>query len=139
MLICDAISGAVCVSFSSGGTSFYRPHSRNLRGAPPRAILDPPGVILDPLDRFWPPLGHPWSDFVDFLKDFGSRIAPNFKDSRATIVTNHTFKKQAKIQKQFTNNPSNHIICIYLFRFTKPRKSEAQRLKKIGSAELPKG
>ena len=49
-----------------------------------------------PLDRFWPPLGHPWSDCVTFLKDFGSKFTPNFKDSKATNVTNHTFKKTSK-------------------------------------------
>ena len=30
--------------------------------------------------------GHPWTDFVTFLKDLGSKFAPNFKDSRATNV-----------------------------------------------------
>lgn len=49
-----------------------------------------------PLDQFWPPLGHPWSDFVDFLQDFRSKIGPKFKDSRATNSTNHTFKKTSK-------------------------------------------
>jgi hypothetical protein len=49
-----------------------------------------------PLDQFWPPLGHPWSDFVDFLQDFRSKIGPKVKDSRATNSTNHTFKKTSK-------------------------------------------
>jgi hypothetical protein len=49
-----------------------------------------------PLDRLWPPLVHPWFDFVDLLEDFGSKFALNFKDSRATNVTNHTFKKTSK-------------------------------------------
>ncbi len=49
-----------------------------------------------PLDQFWPPLRHPWSDFVDFLQDSRSKIYPKFKYSRTTNSTNHTFKKTSK-------------------------------------------
>ena len=48
------------------------------------------------LDRFWPPLGHPWSDFINFLLDSRSNFAPNFKDSDATNYLHHTFKKSGK-------------------------------------------
>ena len=61
-----------------------------------------------PLDRCWPPLGHPWWDFV--LEDFKKQIAPNVKESRATNGTNHTFKKQAMIQNNDTDNHSKQII-----------------------------
>ena len=37
--------------------------------------------------------GSPWSDFVDFGENVGSKLAPQIKDSRATNCTNHTFKK----------------------------------------------
>ena len=53
-----------------------------------------------PLDQLWPPLGHPWSDFVDFFQDFRSKIGPKVKDSRATNSTNHTFRKKTGIPKQ---------------------------------------
>ena len=62
---------------------FLRPVFRNSLGVPS-------------LDRFGLPLGHPWSDFVDFLQDFKSKIGPKVKDSRATNSTNHTFKKTSK-------------------------------------------
>ena len=50
-----------------------------------------------PLHRCWSPLGHPWSDVVDVLKDFSSKNAPIFKVSRATNCTNHTFKNTIRI------------------------------------------
>ena len=49
-----------------------------------------------PLGPILASLGHPWSDFVDFLQDFKSKIGPKFKDSRATNNTNHTSKKTGK-------------------------------------------
>ena len=81
---CDLGShvGAICMIVSRGGAFFLRPVFRNLWGVP--------------LDQFWPPLGHPWSEFVDFLQDFKSKIGPKFKDSRATNGTSHTFKKTSK-------------------------------------------
>ena len=56
-----------------------------------------------PLVWFWPPLGHPWFDFVDLLHDSRSNFAPNFEDSRATNYTNHTFKqnKQGLIKTKY--------------------------------------
>ena len=51
----------------------------------------------------------------------------------------HLQQKQARIQKtKHTGNQSKQII-FYFFGLTKPRKSEAPGLEKIGSAELPKG
>ena len=40
--------------------------------------------------------GHSWSEFVDSLEDCGSKFAPEFKDSRATNCTSHTFRKTSK-------------------------------------------
>ena len=53
-----------------------------------------------PLDQFWPPLGHPWSDLVDSLQDFRSKIGPKFKDSKKQIAPTKPSKKQARIPKQ---------------------------------------
>ena len=49
-----------------------------------------------PLGPIVASLGHPWSDVVDVLEDFRSNLALNFKDSRATNCTNHTFNKSSK-------------------------------------------
>ena len=82
---CDLGShfGASCMADSKGGAFFFA-----------TCFSEPLGGT--PLDQFWPPLGHPWSDFVDFLQDFRSKSGPKFKDSRATNSTNHTFKKTSK-------------------------------------------
>ena len=48
------------------------------------------------MDRCWPPLRHPWSDFLNFSEDRQSKIAPNIKDFRATNGASHTFKKIRK-------------------------------------------
>ena len=55
--------GACCMIVSRGGAFFWRHVFLNLRGAPPRAILDPPwsdfgpplGAISLPLELFWHP------------------------------------------------------------------------------------
>ena len=68
-------------------------------------LSEPLGGTL--LDTFWPPMGHPWFDFVDFLQDFTSKIDPKFKDSRATTGTNHTFNKNKQgFPNNFTGNQS---------------------------------
>ena len=111
--------GASCLRFSWASAFYSRPVFRNLwEGG-------------EPLDRFWPPLGHPRSNFVDL-------VAPTFKDSRATDGTNHTFKNQTKIQKHFTDNKSKQIFVDFCC-LTKPHKSKAPGLKEMESAELPKG
>ena len=81
--------------------------------------------------------GAPMVRFCRLFRDSNSKFAPKFKAFRATNGTNHTFKK-ARIQKMFTDNQSKQIIC-YSCCLTKPRKSEAPVLWKIGLAELPKG
>ena len=75
--------GACCMVVSRGGAFFVA-----------TCFSEPLGGT--PLDQFWPPLGHPWSDFVDSLQVFRSKIGRKFKDSRATNSTNHTFKKTSK-------------------------------------------
>ena len=107
--------GASCVIDSRGGAFFSATY-----------FLEPLGGT--PLNRCWHPLVHRWLDFVTFWKDFGSKLAPSFKDSRATNVTNHTFNK---IKQGFKDilliiNPNKTLF--YFCCFTKPRKSEAQSL-----------
>ena len=80
---------ASCMRLSRASTFCSRTVFRNLWGVPP-------------LHQFRPPLAHPWFDFVTFLEDVGNKIAPDFKDSRATHVTKHTFRKKKK-KKGFTN------------------------------------
>ena len=53
-----------------------------------------------------------------------SKFSPNVKDSGATNGTNHTFNKQAKIQRKNNHNQSKQNIA-YFCCLTKPRKSEA--------------
>ena len=93
-------------------------------------FLEPLGGT--PLDRCWPPLGHPGSDFVTFLEDSNSKFISIFEDSRATNGTNHTSTKQVRIQTN-TENQSKQLM-FYFCCFVKPRKSETQSLKQIGSA-----
>ena len=54
-----------------------------------------------PLDRFWHQLEPPWSNLVDFMEEFRSKLAPNFRDSRITNCTNHTLTtKTTRVNKQ---------------------------------------
>ena len=113
MLICDAISGAVCVRLSSGGTSFYRPHSRNLRGAPPRAILDPP----------WDDFGTPWTDFGLPWDTLGPIVLSFWKILVADLLQISKIPEQplspttpSKNKQRFKSSlPTIHPITSFLF------------------------
>ena len=80
--------------------------------------------------------GHPWSDSVDLLEDFSCKLAPNFREVKATNGTNHTLKtQQVRIQ---TNTPNQSNLYIYLiiylfFRLSLPMKG---RIKMPRSTEL---
>ena len=53
--------------------------------------------------------------FVDLLEDAGSKIAPKFKDSKTTNVTNHTLKKQQKQGFKLFYHQSiqtNHLLSL---------------------------
>ena len=95
--------GASCIRLLRGSAFFSRPVFRNLWGYP----------LGTPLDRC-EPLGHTWPDFVTFLEDLGSKLAPQFKDSRATNVTNHNFKKTSTISNFFADNQSKQINCTFV-------------------------
>ena len=86
MLICDAISGAVRVSFSSGGTSFYRPRSRNLSGEGLGSILAFPGQH--------------WSNFLDSRHRFQSGVSILRKQMATTI------------HSEITEIPAFHASCL---------------------------
>ena len=79
--------GASCLTDSRASVFFATRFSEPLGGYP--------------LGPIWPPLGHPWSDFVDLLEDFSSNFAPIFKDSRAMNGTNHTFKKTSEDSNKY--------------------------------------
>ena len=83
-----------CLALSWSSAFVSRPVFRNLWGVP--------------LGPIWPPLRHPWSDCVTFLKYVGSKFAPNFKESRATNATNHTCNKnkQGLTKSIPINNPN---------------------------------
>ena len=75
-----------------------------------------------PLDRVWPPLGHPWSDLFDLLKDFGSNFAPKIKHFKATNCTNYNLKEKQGFQHTLLRiNPNETFVtCVVLQSHVSP-------------------
>ena len=67
-----------------------------------------------PLDRFWPPLGHPWSDFLDFLINCRSSLVQVSKIPKQQLTPTTPAKTQASIQTNFTDNQSKQVILLPL-------------------------
>ena len=67
-----------------------------------------------PLDRCWPPLGHPWSDFLDLLGDVRSSFAPNVKKTEQQIAPTTPSTKQARTQNNYTDNQSKQLIVTFV-------------------------
>ena len=90
-----------------------------------------------PLNRCWPPLGHPWSDVVDFLEDCSSKCAPNFKAIHGTNTTAPS-KTQVRIPTN-TDHQSKQKPC-FTFAVLQSRVSpKPEVLTIIWSVELLKG
>ena len=113
------------------GTFSLQPVFRNLWGVRP-----------------WTNVGIPWDTlgpmFYTCLQEFTRKFAPMSKipeqhvDTSQTNGTNCSFKKASKDLKHYNHNQSKQIL-FYFCCLTRPRKSEAPGLSKIGSAELLKG
>ena len=119
--------GGRCLAFSEGSAVLFTTcFSGPLRGTP------------------WTDVGLLWCTLGPILftfKDFRSNKRHIFQIPAQRMAQITPSKKQARIQRDFTDNQSKQIMfyfcCCFFFK-RKKSKSEAPG-NKIGSAELPKG